>query len=216
MSESAPHPNALLNDRDTLEFTVQVLTDHFDLQANGYRCQTPDLWHILLAAAAQRSTIEATCRDLQKAPDSNTVRGYLQDQFTPKQVRPLEECFNRALASQLPRWFVRQLRRGLDWAIDLHDVPYYGKIDRTAAPPATPPATPPAAPTAAPADGDCWVCRGEAQRGTTRFYRCATAYVMLHDQRWTLAVTFVHPEDKTLTVLERLQSYVHNLGFRIV
>jgi CHAD domain-containing protein len=63
---------------------------------------------------------------------SNTVRGYLQDQLTIEQVRPLEADFNRALSHralnhQLPRWLHRQLwHRGLEVtidfvAIDFHD-----------------------------------------------------------------------------------------------
>jgi putative transposase len=203
MSQFAPDPAAapaVLTDRNTLEFTVQTLTDHFDLQAQGYCCQTRDLWQVVVAAAAQRSTLTATCGELRDAPASSTVRGYLRDQLTPAQVRPLEESFNRALASQLPRWFRRQLRHGLEWAIDLHDVPYYGKADQ-----------PDQAGQPGQSD-DCWVCRGEAHVGTTRFYRCATAYVMLRDQRWTLAVTFVHPDDSTLTVLQRLLATVGALG----
>ena len=60
------------------------------------------------------------------------MRGYLNDQLTAEQVRPLEAAFNRALASQLPRWFRHQLRAktGLHLALDLHDVPYYGKADQ--------------------------------------------------------------------------------------
>ena len=60
MSKSAPHPDILLNDRDALEFTVQVLTSHFDLEAHGYCCETRDLWQILLGAAVRGSTVEAS------------------------------------------------------------------------------------------------------------------------------------------------------------
>jgi hypothetical protein len=90
-----------LTDQSTLEFTVQVLTQHFDVQASGYCCQTRDLWHVLVAAAAQGSTIEATCHELPAAPHSNTVRntvrGYLHDQLTTEQVRPLEADFGSRL-----------------------------------------------------------------------------------------------------------------------
>ena len=192
---------------------MQLLTQHFDVQATGYCCQTRDLWQVLVAAAAQGSTIEATCNDLPEAPDSNTVRAYLNDQLTVEtnlrwrptyggdqltveQVRPVEADFNRALTSQLPRWFHRQLRhQGVQLAIDLHDVPYYGKTDQLN-------------PT------DHWVCRGQAQAGTTRFYRCATAYVMQRDVRWTLAVTFVHPRDSRVSIVQRLIKQMHTLGLR--
>ncbi|HEX2238591.1 MAG TPA: hypothetical protein VHJ19_09705 [Gammaproteobacteria bacterium] len=199
MSQSTPFRSdrfTALTDQNTLESTVQVLTQHFQVQASGYCCQTRDLWQVLVAAAAQGSTIEATCNDLQAAPDSNTVRAYLNDQLTAEQVRPLEADFNRALASQLPRWFQRQLRhKGVHLAIDLHDVPYYGRADQCK-------------------PSDHWVCRGEAQAGTTRFYRCATAYVMQRDVRWTLAVTFVHPRDSHVAIVQRLIERVRTLGLR--
>jgi hypothetical protein len=47
------------------------------VQASGYFCQTWDLWHGLVAAAAQGSTMEATCNDLQTAPDSNALPSHL-------------------------------------------------------------------------------------------------------------------------------------------
>jgi hypothetical protein len=201
-SQSAPFRSehiAVLTDQNTLEFTVQVLTQHFEVQATGYRCHTRDLWQVLVAAAAHGSTIEATCNDLENAPDSNTVRGYLNDQLTAPHVRSLEADFNRALRSQLPHWLRRQLRhKGAQVAIDFHDVPYYGRADQKAGQ----------------TDDEHWVCRGEAQAGTTRFYRCATAYIMQRDQRWTLAVTFVHPQDSRLAVIQSLLTHLRALSLR--
>jgi len=69
-------------------------------------------------------------------------------------------------------------------AVDFHDEPYYGRDD--------------------PDDGDNWVCRGEARAGTTRFYGCATAYLLLHDVRLTLAVVFVKPKMDKVAILKRL------------
>jgi putative transposase len=85
------------------------------------------------------------------------------------------------LATQLPEWLRDHPK---EVAIDLHDEPYYGKDD--------------------PKDPDCWVCRGEARAGTTRFYRCATAYIMHKDVRFTLAVVFVHPDDELVKIVKQL------------
>jgi hypothetical protein len=46
----------------------------------------------------------------------------------------------------------------------------------------------------------------------TRFYRCATAYVLLHDARLTVAVVFVKPSMGTLTVLKLLLCAVKSAG----
>lgn len=182
-----------LTDRVTLETVVAVLEHYFDLSADGYLCQTRDLWNILVSAAARCTYIETVCNDLSTAPDGNTVRGYLNEQLTPKIIRVLRRDCNHGLASQLPVWLRDHPKQV---ALDLHDEPYYGKDDN-------------------PDDPECWICRGEARAGTTRFYRCATAYVMHRDVRFTLAVEFVHPGDDLIQVVKRLLRRVKALKIKV-
>ncbi len=47
-----------------------MLEQHFDLSAEGYLCQTKDLWQVLLTAAARQTYIETVCNDLTTVPDS--------------------------------------------------------------------------------------------------------------------------------------------------
>jgi len=171
-----------LTDRVTLDTVIAVLEHYFDLSAEGYICKTRDIWNVLVEAAARNVYIETVCNDLATAPDSNTVRGYLNEQLTPLIIGDLKRRCNRALANQLPAWLADHPK---EVAFDLHDAPYYGKDDD-------------------PDDPDCWVCRGEARAGTTRFYRCATAYVMHKDMRFTLAVEFVRPGEDLIKILKRL------------
>jgi putative transposase len=182
-----------LTDRVTLDTVIAVLEHYFDLSADGYLCQTRDLWNILVSAAAQCTYIETVCNDLSTAPDGNTVRGYLNEQLTPQVIRALQRACNHALASQLPAWLRDHPKQV---ALDLHDEPYYGKDDN-------------------PEDPECWICRGEARAGTTRFYRCATAYVMHRDVRFTLAVEFVHPGDDLIQVVKRLLRRVKALKIQV-
>lgn len=144
MTEFTLPQSAELTDRSTLDFTIAVLERHFDLSADGHLCRTHDLWQVLVAAAARQSSIESVCNDLSGAPDSNTVRGYINEQLTPRQVRSLRRDCNRALASQLPGWLRDHPQ---EVACDLHDEPSYGQYERE--------------------DPDNWVCRGEARDGTT-------------------------------------------------
>jgi hypothetical protein len=181
MREPTPTQSIRLTDQQTLHDTMIVARRHIPLTANGYRCQTGDLWRLLLAAAARRTTIEAACADLTSAPDANTVRGYLTEQLTPAGIVGLEQQWNSLLRTLLPDWL---RTRPQEVALDFHDEPYYGRDH--------------------PDDPDNWVCRGEARAGTTRFYRCATAYLMLHDVRLTLAVVFVKPKMDKLAILKRL------------
>jgi hypothetical protein len=177
MREPTPAQSIRLTDQQTLHDTMIVARRHIPLTATGYRCQTGNLWRLLLAAAARHTTIEAACADLTGVPDANTVRGYLTEQLSPTGIPDLEQQWNDLLRTLVPDW----LRgRPQELAVDFHDEPYYGRDD--------------------PDDPDTWVCRGEARAGTTRFYRCATAYLMLHDVRLTLAVVFVKPKTDKLAI----------------
>jgi len=181
MREPTPCRPIRLTDQQTLHDTMVMARQHIPLTAAGYRCQTDDLWRILLAAAARGTTIEAACADLSCAPDANTVRGHLTDQLPIRGIPRLEQTWNALLRALIPAWLCA---RPQEIAIDFHDEPYYGRDEK--------------------ADPNNWVCRGEARAGTTRFYRCATAYVLLHDVRLTLAVVFVKPGMDKVTILERL------------
>jgi putative transposase len=102
----------------------------------------------------------------------------------------LAERLNAALAAEIPQ---RVWHQPCQVAMDLHDRPYYGK--------------------AAQEDGQ-WV-RGQAKEGTTRFYRVATAYVILKNMRVTLALRFVLPDDDTVTILADLLKRLKTLRIRI-
>jgi len=192
MREPTPNQSTRLTDQQTLHDTMIIGQQHIPLSANGYRCQTDDLWRILLAAAARGTTIEAVCADLECAPDANTVRGYLTEQLPPASIPDLQQQWNTLLSTLIPDW-LRQ--RPQELAVDFHDEPYYGRSEAD--------------------DPDNWVCRGEAKSGTTRFYRCATAYLMQRDVRLTLAVVFVQPSMDKVTVLKRLLRAVQAAGVTI-
>jgi hypothetical protein len=120
------------------------------------------------------------------------VRGYLTEQLPPASIPALQQQWNTLLSALIPDW-LRQ--RPQELAFDFHDEPYYGRSDAD--------------------DPDTWVCRGEARAGTTRFYRCATAYVLLHDVCLTVAVVFVKPGMDTLTILKRLLHAVQQAGLAL-
>lgn len=178
-----------LTDRDVLQHARSRLRERLPLHAAGSVCTTDDLLNVLLGAAVKRGTIEAVCADLVGTPDPETIRRYLNTQLRVEELPDLEQRLNAALADEIPRhvW-----ARSRDVAMDFHDRPYYG---------ATPQAQ------------GLWV-RGQAHDGTTRFYRIATAYVMLHGVRVTVAIHFVLPEDDTRTVLTTLLQRLTALGLR--
>lgn len=146
--------------------------------------------HVLLALSVNESTLQAVCSDLVGTPDPTTVRGYLNEQLRVEQLAELEQAFNQALREDIP---ARVWRKAQDIAIDLHDRPYYGKQEQ---------------------EHGLWV-RGQAKDGTTRFYRIATVYLIVHNLRFTLGLHFVRPDDDMVTVLTSLLAQIKELGLSV-
>jgi len=176
-----------LTDKKVLTEAQSGLEKHVPLSAEGYDCTTDDLYKILLGTSVQQNTIEAICAEMVNAPVGNTIRGYLKEQLRVEELAQLEERFNQALAANLPKSIRRKARV---IAMDMHDRPYYGKT---------------------PQEEGLWV-RGRAKNGTTRFYRIATAYVVIKGLRFTLAIRFVLPEDKPVAVVQQLWARVAPLS----
>jgi len=165
-----------LTDTMVLEEACEALAEALPLEGDGYVCTATDLWQILLGVSVEGKTIHALCAGLSGAPSDTLVRNNLNEQLTVERLPEIEDRLNYALAAQIPN---RVFKRPRDTSIDLHDQAYYGTTEQE--------------------DG-LWV-RAKAQDGTTRFYRVATAYVNWRDQRLTLAIKFVTPDDDTVSVL---------------
>jgi putative transposase len=179
-----------LTDDQVLEHASQGLNTHLPVVAEGYKCTTEVLLHVLLIAAARRCTIESACAELDSGPGGETVRQYLNAQLTPERLPELEASLKEALTSQIP---ARLWRKDQDIAIDLHDRPYYGKTSQ---------------------EEGLWV-GGRAKAGTTRFYRVATAYVMRNGLRVTLALHFYLPTDDIVGVVKALVERIEVLGIGV-
>lgn len=185
-----PYHTPELSAQEVLQHTQELLEEKLSLKADGYKCTTDDLFKVLVGVAATRSTLEAVCAELVGTPDPQTLRGYFNDQLRVEDLPELEAQLNAALAAEVPR-HVR--RHAQEVAIDYHDRPYYGKGEQA---------------------HELWV-RGKAKDGTTRFYRVATAYLILNGVRVTLALHFVLPEDDTVGVVDGLLPRVYAQGIRI-
>lgn len=181
------HPSEL-KAKDVHAYTTSVLKAHLKIKADGYRCHTNMIIDILLKASAECSSVEAVCADLADTADSNTVRDYLNQALNTKKLRQQEAQANAALAKCIPTALDRTC---VELAVDFHDEPFYGKQTETRK----------------------LTCSGQAKKGTTHFVRIATAYLIWHQVRLTLAVRYVLPEENSLETLKFLLERLKTLGF---
>src|SRR3954463_5126208 len=159
------------------------------LRFKDYKRKTPApvLWSLLLAAAARITSLSDACQRLDDAPSDETARKALLATLPDYAV--LQRQLNAALAGHLPK----ALRKHLQLlAIDLTLIPYHGQPFRD------------------PEE----VYRGQAKDGTSHFHAYATAYVVRHGQRYTVALTGVTKGEPLKEVVQRLLRQAGRVGIR--
>ncbi len=182
--------NLKLTDEDTRQEAIERLDTYFPLGISGYNCTPEIVYDVLIKAAVTRQTIESVCKNLDEMVDGETIRGYLNEQINLDEMQSLEQQVNQALVAGLPRR-LRKTKIGI--AIDLHDEPFYGHSPGLLA----------------------LTCGGKAHKGTTRFFRVATAYVIFKDVRLTLAVLFVTSKDELAEMVAALLRRIRILGLKV-
>jgi len=180
-------PLPTLSMEDARQKVSKLLTDHLQLKVEGYAADPQTVFDVLVKASVEGRAIEGTCNDLVDSPTGHTVRTYLNDQLRPTELADIEKQVNAALTADVPKRVWKKRRRVV---IDLHDEPFYGKTPELMT----------------------YACRGEAQKGTTYFYRVASLYVISRGVPVTLAVTFVLPQDSQIALLKRLLLRARRLG----
>jgi hypothetical protein len=147
------------------------------------------LLSVLLWAALRISSIAAAGRHLAQNACDQTVRTTLLNAL-PKHRRTLERRCHQALIQDLPR----SLRRGRrELAIDWHSVPYHGQAFRS----------------------NNEFRRSKPDQGTTTFHVYATAAIVHHGERFTLALTAVTARHSNVSVLRRLITQIRQTGVKI-
>lgn len=159
------------------------------LKDHGPKCTAAVVLSVVLRAAARRFSVSAATCDMAGAPSDQAIMTAL-DAGLPKTLSVLERRLNDALTDHLPR---RLRRRSWQLAIDWHLVPYYGK----------------------PHKSRNELCGGPRRAGTSTFHTYATACIVSHGQRYTLALSWVRRHESKVQVIERLLQRIDQLGLKI-
>ena len=171
------------------QWALNWLIESMRMKDHGWKCTAVVVWSIVLRAAARMSSLSAACRDLADGPSDQAVLNALADGL-PKTLRVLEDRLNGALVDRLPR---RLQRRRWPLAIDWHLTPYYGEPKRSRNE----------------------IFYGKPRQGTKKFHAYATACIVSHGVRYTLAVTWVRRHETTVLALGRLLARIRETGLKI-
>jgi hypothetical protein len=182
--------NCTVSASEVHQWALQWVVQAELLKPNNRRiCTIEVVWSIVLRAAAQLISIYAACVDLANGPSDQAVFDALNAGL-PKTLSVLERRLNETLTNFLPR---SMRRRAWHVAIDWHLVPYYGE----------------------PHQSKNELYYGKPRQGTKHFHAYATACIVMHGQRYTLALSWVRRHESTVTALKRLIARIRVLGLKI-
>lgn len=178
-----------LNSGDVHRWTLEWLLGADLVKDRGWRCTAATVLGVVLRAASRCISISAACRDLSDGPSVQAVLTALTKSL-PLQLVELERRLNAALTFKLPR---RMQRRKWRIAIDWHLSPYYGQpyqhIDE--------------------------LYYSKPRQGTKKFHAYATACIVEHGKRYTIALTYIRGRETKVRVLLRLIQQIRSKGLKI-
>jgi putative transposase len=163
--------------KDVQEHTAALLQQAAGLKETKGKCTLSVLIHLVCAAAARLTSVFDACGQMEDAPSGETARLALL--ATLPDYAKLQRGVNRALVADVPKPL---RKRKHPFAIDLHLVPYYGL----------------------PMSDPKEIYRSQAKTGTHNFHAYASAYVIFHGQRFTVALTPVAYGEKMKVIVQRL------------
>ena len=176
-----------LTSEEIREVTLETLSEVVELKVEGEVYTQEDILHTLVAAAADHTTIEQACEDLENGCHSTTVRYRLQGLERDEG----EAQLNAGLISAIPLKLDRK-RWKVAGDIPLH--PYYGEVTDSLR--------------------DSGI-RSAAKAGTTRFFGYATVYGVKKNQRYPLGLHILRQNESLGEVLALLLSRGKELGVRL-
>ncbi len=180
-------PHRILHRDHVHRLAAEHLQSHLRFRDYKRKTSAQTLWALLLAAAARITSLSDACLRLCDAPSDETARKALL--ATLPDYATLQRQLNAALAGYLPKTLRKHLQR---LAIDLTLIPYHGKPFRD------------------PSE----IYRSQAKDGTSHFHAYATAYVVRHGQRYTVALTGVAKGESLKDVVQRLLRQAARVGIR--
>jgi putative transposase len=180
-------PHRILNRNHIHRLAAEHLQDHLKFKDYKRKVSAPILWSLLLAAAARITSLSDACQRLRDAPSDETARKALL--ATLPDYATLQRQLNAALAGYLPKTLRKHPQR---LAIDLTLIPYHGRPFRDLNE----------------------IYRGQAKDGTSHFHAYASAYVVKHGQRYTVALTGVTKGEPLKDVVQRLLLQAARVGIR--
>lgn len=175
-----------ISNKEICQFVVNLVMPLFAFAFNG-ECSLKDIVRVIVHACSQRISIEQAAKIFKKAPKAPAIRFHLRKKLDIVQIEQM--------ANEILQRLARPIFSGkcLEFAIDIHYIPYHGK----------------------PKKDDAEIVRSKAKSGTTHFHAYATLYVIVWGKRFTLAVKYIMKGTSNLEIVSYFMNVIQSLNLSI-
>jgi putative transposase len=180
-------PEIGLKSKECIDSVLKPLTDHVTIKVNG-SLTSEDIFLTVMSMSVEKNSVHSVSKQYHNVACETSLRYHLKKLNMEELINS-----NEKILLQEP---IKTLKTGksYEFAIDLTDDPYYGKIDSS---------------------NEKYVISGQAKKSTNSFYAYISLYITNKNERFTVSVL---PVEKNKTMVEYLFYFldlIKRLNFKI-
>ena len=166
-----------LKSKECINAVLQPLKDHVTIKINGsLTCE--DIFRTAVNMAVNKNSVHSVSRQYQDVACETSLRYHLRKLNMEELIKSNEMILFQKLIENL------KSGKSYEFAIDLTDDPYYGKIDLS---------------------NEKYVISGQAKKSTNSFYSYISLYITNKNERFTVSVL---PVEKNKLMVEYLSYFI--------
>jgi hypothetical protein len=166
-------PKIGLKSKDCIDFVLKPLTDHVTIKVNG-SLTSKDIFLTVVSMSVENNSVHSISKQCLSVACETSLRYHLKKLSMEELIKYNEKILLQEIRKNL------KTGKSYDFAIDLTDDPYYGKIDSS---------------------NGKYVISGHAKKSTNSFYSYISLYITNKNERFTVSVL---PVEKDKTMVEYL------------
>lgn len=186
-SKSGYSPKIELKSKECIDAVLQPLKDHVTIKINGsLTCE--DIFRTVVNMSVNKNSVHSVSKQYQDVACETSLRYHLRKLNMEELIKSNEMILLQELIKNL------KPGKSYEFAIDLTDDPYYGKIDFS---------------------NEKYVISGQAKKSTNSFYSYISLYITNKNERFTVSVLPVEKNKSMVEYLSYFIDLIKRLNFKI-
>jgi putative transposase len=166
-----------LKSKECIDLVLKPLTDHVTIKVNG-SLTIKDIFHTVVSMSVENSSVHSISKHYLDVACETSLRYHFKKLIMEELINSNEKILLQEITKTL------KTGKSYDFAIDLTNDPYYGKIDSS---------------------NEKYVIGGQAKKSTNSFYSFISLYITDPNERFTVSVL---PVEKHKTMVEYLTYFL--------